>query len=1067
MRSGSHSLGGIVTGAEERKVVSVLFCDLVGFTAASEDADPEDVRGWLAPYHETLRSTVERFGGTVEKFAGDAILAVFGAPRSHEDDAERAVRAGLAILDALAPGALQVRVGINTGEVLVDLGARPELGEPFVTGTVVNSAARLQASAPVGAVVVGEPTYRATSRVFAYEALEPVAAKGLSTPLARWQAGEPLAPGDDRPRTPFVGRTRDMLLLRTAYEKAVEERAPQFVFLVGEPGIGKSRLVDELGAQLADSGVTWRDSRCLPYGERSFRQLAEIVKQHAGILDTDDAEVAASKLDAVLPDGVDAAWMRHRLQPLLGVGSPRESGPAQPDASESFEAWRRLIESFAETGPAVVVIEDLHWADDALLAFLDHLAEWTAGLPLVVIGTSRPEFLERHPPTAPGLTLSLSRLSDAETGELLGRLLPGREVPEDMLERSGGNPLYAEELARMLTEAGLHAGDLPGGVAAIIAARLDTLDPVRKSLIADAAVVGGIFWAEAVAAVGGRDTDEVVQLLHELSRKELVRPLRRSSMAGRHEYAFWHVLVRDVAYGQLPRAARISRHVAAADWLEEQYAHRPAEAADELAYHLGTALDLAIATGDTATVATTGPRLRRYAWLAGERAMHLDAHRATALLDRALELTAPDDPERPGLLTDWGWAAFLAGRVDEALAAFTEAIGGFEAVGDTRGVALALRFSTYATTAGMQESLATIERAVALLEPLGPSQDLVDALASLASFLLAAGRRGEAIEVADRSLRIAAEHDLRRPLRSLEVRGLSRIGAGDAAGLADLKESLAGLLEAGQGRGAGVSWLNYAFVLWQLEGPAAGLAELAEAQEFARRRRLAELLQAMACTVLQPTLEIGGLTDVVTLCREQLDAAGPAFTVLRRIEVLAALARAEYELGRPEAAGHAEEAYSLAVPEGWPDLIVVAAAPVALTRAAAGDRDGVREVLERIAGLSEVASSHEFASRAPALVRAGLAVGEADLAARVAAHLSPLLPTREYAAASAQALLAEHNGERQTAAAGFAAAAAGWGAFGNKLEQAYALLGQGRCGSDAAATEAGELLSAMDTLRRT
>jgi hypothetical protein len=334
-------------------------------------------------------------------------------------------------------------------------------------------------------------------------------------------------------------------------------------------------------------------------------------------------------------------------------------------------------------------------------------------------------------------------------------------------------------------------------------------------------------------------------------------------------------------------------------------------------------------------------------------------------------------------------------------------------------------------------------------------------MAGLATFLLAASRHDEAFHVADTSLHMAASHDLRPPLRSLEIRGLARLGSGDSGGLVDLKDSLAGLLESGEGRGAGVTWLNYAFVLWQLEGTAAGLAELAEAREFARRRRLAELLQQMACAVLQPTLETGRLTEVVRQCGEQLEAAGPAFTALRRIEVLAALARAEYELGRPDAAGPAEEAYSLAVPEGWPDVIVVAAAPVALTRAAAGDRDGVREVLQRIAGLSEMAVSHEFASRAPALVRAGLAVGEADLAARVAAFLSPLLPTRQYATASAQASLAEYRGDRETAAAGFGAAAAGWAALGNKVEQAYALRGQGRCGSATAATAAEELFNAL------
>ena len=1048
-------MGG-VNSTEERKVVSVLFCDLVGFTAASQDADPEDVRRWLAPYHDTLRTTVERFGGTVEKFAGDAILAVFGAPRAHEDDAERAVRAGLAILEALADGELRVRVGIDTGEALVDLGTRPELGEPFVTGRVVNAAARLQTSAPVDAVVVGEATYRATSRIFAYEPLEPMQAKGFTTALRRWRAGEPLGSTGPRKRTPFVGRSRDMVLLRTAYEKAAEERTPQFVLLVGEPGIGKTRLVAELAAELDGTGVVWRDSRCLPYGERSFRQLAEIVKQHAGILDTDPAEVVVDKLDAIIPAGIDAEWMSERLRPLLGV----TAAGGTLDSTESFEAWRRLVESFADNGPAVIVIEDLHWADDALLSFLDHLAEWTSGLPLVVIGTARPEFLERHPPTAPGLTLSLSRLSENETGELLSRLLPGRSVPDDLRDRSGGNPLYAEELARMLTESG-GTEELPDSVAAIIAARLDTLDPERKALIADAAVVGGLFWAEAVAAVGDRDTDDVIRLLHELTRKELVRPLRRSSMADRHEYAFWHVLVRDVAYGQLPRSARARRHVAVADWLEQQYSHRPEEIADELAYHLGTAYDLATAIGDGMLAGTIAPRLRRFAQMAGERAMQLDAGRALELLARTLDLTPADDPERPVLLTQWGWAAFLTGRLEEATAAFFDAVAGFEAADDTLGVAFALRNATYSTSGGMLESLALIERAVALLEPLGPSQQLVDALSTWTSFLLAAGRHTEALEVADRSLRMAAEHHLHRALRALEIRGLSRLAAGDPDGLIDIKEALAGMREQGRGRGAGVTWLNYAFIIWQLEGPAAALAETAEVGKFARRRRLRELLQQIACMEFQLLIELGRLGDAIAACERQLEMAGPAFSAPRQVEAHAALARARYELGDPDAARHAEQAYAIAVPEGWPDVIVIAATAVALTRAAVGDVAGVREVLERLVLLPENDLSHEFASRIPALVRAGLAAGADQLVARIAAQIRPTLPTREYAAATTRALLAEHQGDLETAAAEFAAAAEGWASLGNKVEQAYALEGAGRCGSPTAATEATALFATL------
>ena len=1075
-----------MTPTEERKVVSVLFCDQVGFTAAAESADPEDVRGWLAPYHEVLRSTVESFGGTMEKFAGDAILAVFGAPRSHEDDPERAVRAGLAILDALAgqDQPLQVRIGINTGEALVALDARPEAGEAFVTGNVVNTAARLQTSAPVGAVVVGEGTHRATARVFGYEPLEPVTAKGLSAPLQRWRAGAPRARlGVDLIRnltTPLVGRVRDLTLLSTAFEKAVADRTVQFVTLVGEPGIGKSRLVAELAAQLdrRDELITWREGRCLPYGEGPFWPLAEIFKAQAGILDTDRPDEAEGKLEAILPESADRAWLKARVRPLLGLGA-RESTSQE----ESFTAWRQVLESFAETGPAVIVLEDLHWAEDGLLAFVEYLADWASGLPLLVVATARPELLERHPQWLGGLqnalSIGLSRLSDAETGELLSVL----EVPEQtravLLKRTGGNPLYAEEMVRMLRDSEalrpdgtLRPGarlDLPEGVAALIAARLDTLAPDRKAMLADAAVVGRVFWAEAVAEMGGRDPEDVVGALHELVRKELVRPVRQSTMAGQREYEFWHVMVRDVAYGQLPRGPRGRRHRAAADWIERQCERRLADAADVLAYHLGTAMDLARATGDAAAAEALAPRARWFARVAAERAMNLDAAQALGLLDRVLALTPDDDPARPGVLHEWGWAAYQAGEIERAQQAFLAAVDGFEARGDVAGTARALRSSTYAMT-NMAETMATIEQVVALLEPLDRPADLVEALAGYSALLGIAGRQTEAVDAADRALRLAAEHELPVPQRALEFRGFARVSIGDSGGLADIKSALAAMLAAGGGRDAGITWANYAITVWLAEGPVAALATLREVREFAARRGFRELDQMMRCTELQPRIETGDLRGVVDSARAEIAADDPAFVELRRIEVMAALARALLELDDESAAGCAEEAYAIAVAAGWPDFIAIAGAPMALARARAADRDGVREVLDRLIRTPELPDSLEFAPRLPAIVRAAVEVGETDAAAVLTGRVQPLLAAREYATTTSRALLAEAHGELAAAAFAFATAAAGWAAFGNRLEQAYALLGLSRstatsdpARSATAHTEARTLLSSMST----
>ena len=506
-------------------MVSVLFCDLVGFTAASEAADPEDVRARLRPYHARLREEIEAYGGTVEKFVGDAVMAVFGAPVTHEDDAERAVRAGLRLLEAIEELneadptlGLQVRVGINTGEAVVALGARPEQGEGLVTGDVVNTAARIQSAAPVGGVAVGEQTYRATSRVFEYDPLEPARVKGKPEPLALWEARAARSRfGTDITRqytTPLVGRELEKPLLIGTFERAAQQRSVQLVTLVGEPGVGKSRLVAELFAYLGTKPelTRWRQGRCLPYGEGiTFWALGEIVKAEAGILESDSAEVAAAKLEAaVSPEEPERQWLLQRLGPLVGVEA---ASPAE--RQELFAAWRRYLEGLAAARQTVLVFEDLHWADEALLAFLEHLAEWSEGVPLLLLCTARPELYERHPGWAGGIrnatTINLPPLSDQETAELVSHLITtsllGKELEQGVLERAGGNPLYAEEFVRLLADRDLGADEmeLPESLQALIAARLDTLSPERKSLLQDAAVLGKVFWVGALAEIGGRD----------------------------------------------------------------------------------------------------------------------------------------------------------------------------------------------------------------------------------------------------------------------------------------------------------------------------------------------------------------------------------------------------------------------------------------------------------------------------------------------------------------------------------------------------------------------------------
>ncbi|HLK73937.1 MAG TPA: AAA family ATPase, partial [Streptosporangiaceae bacterium] len=663
---------------EERKVVTVLFADLVGFTSQAEQMDPEDVRALLSPFHARLRAELERFGGTVEKFIGDAVMALFGAPAAHEDDPARAVLAALAIRDWVrAEERIQVRLAVSTGEALVTLGARPAEGEGMAAGDVVNTTARLQTAAPVNGILVGERAFRATREVIEYRAAPAVTAKGKREPVPAWEAvrarggfGAEFWPAA---RATLVGRDRELGVLRDTLERVREERSVQLVTVAGVPGIGKSRLLHELWRTAGGDAklINWRLGRSLPYGEGvTYWALAEMVKAQAGILESDTAGQAEAKLAAmtaeVVPGPADADWVLRHLRALAGLG-----GGAAPFGAdrrgEAFAAWRHFAEALAESRPLVLVFEDLHWADDGLLDFVDYLADWAGGVPLLLVGSARPELLERRPSWGGGkpnaLTLSLAPLSDQDTARLISSLT-GRPVLDAgqqaaLLARAGGNPLYAEQYLQMLAERG--AGSelpVPDSVQAIIGARLDLLAPADKRLVQDAAVVGKVFWPGAVAALGGpARPGELDEGLHRLERKQFIRRERRSSVAGQTEYAFAHVLVRDVAYGQIPRAARAGKHLHAAGWIESM--GRPDDHAEMLAHHYLRALDLARAvnqnTGnqDTANQTTDGlaPRARPALEGAGDRALALNAFAAAAGFYRAaLDLWPPDaTPQRAGL----------------------------------------------------------------------------------------------------------------------------------------------------------------------------------------------------------------------------------------------------------------------------------------------------------------------------------------------------------------------------------------------------------------------------------
>jgi class 3 adenylate cyclase/tetratricopeptide (TPR) repeat protein len=1073
---------------EERKIVSVLFCDLVGFTAASEQQDPEDVRARIRPYHARLRQEIERYGGTVEKFVGDAIMAVFGAPVAHEDDAERAVRSGLRILEAIAdlneddPGLdLQVRIGINTGEAVVALGARPEQGEGIVTGDVVNTASRIQSAAPVNAVAVGQQTYRATGRLFAYEPLAPAPVKGKAEPVQLWQATAARARFGsdvrDRSATPFVGRELEKPLLIGIFERATQQRSVQLVTVVGEPGVGKTRLIAELGDYVdAKPGLTrWRQGRCLPYGEGiTFWALGEIVKAEAGILESDSAEAALTKLDrAVSPDEPERRWLLQRLAPLVGVESA-----TQAERQELFTAWRRFLEGLAAHNETVLVVDDLHWADEPLLDFLEHLVEWSHGVPLLVLCAARPELYERRPGWGAGLrnahTINLSPLSDQETVELVSHLISSTVLPPELqqavLERAGGNPLYAEEFVRLLADRGLEADGtgLPESVQALIAARLDTLSPDRKSLLQDAAVLGKVFWAGALAEIGGRDADDVEVALHELALKELVRTARTTSMEGEREYSFWHLLVRDVAYSQIPRTERARRHRAAAAWLERKAGERVEDLAEVLAYHYLQALDLVEAAGDARQAEELKPPTRRLLVLAGERALGLDTAAAEARLARALELMPTDDPERARVIVRWADALGQAGRGREAAQALDDALDAIRAGGDRETIAQALGLrSRVSMRLGDGLGVPLAAEAVRLLEDASPGPPLVAAYAQLSSAQWLTGYFAEAIASANRALELAKALELPQPARALGYRGMARAYLGDLTGIEEMEVAFDLLLEQGASREVAVVQNNLAIARYPVEGVARSLAGFEAGIGFCQTRGLAEAEWVLLTNRPGLLAELGRPDEALAQARElmpALEATGQTgdLVELRAVELIICIGRGER---RPvtEIDSLLEKARDLHHVDDLP--LALAAAAEALS---AQLPERARDLLAEVAEETGTHRSPYFLRMLPRMVRTALLTDDAAVAKGLVDSIESHYTLDEHALCASRAQLVERAGEFAEAAGRYADAAERWQSFGNVVERAHALLGLGRCrlaaglpGAEEPLQEAGELFDSM------
>jgi len=742
---------------QERRVVTVLFADLAGSTALGERLDPEDVRELQGELFELINAEVERFGGTTEKFAGDAVLAVFGIPQAHEDDPERAVRAALAVRESFVLFTQRVhgrhgadvglRIGVNTGEVVAGREAAAR-GELMVSGDAVNVAARLQQHADPGEVLVGQRTQAATSRAITYREHEAIEAKGKSAPVASWVAVAATGQQEPAPRgvaglsAPLVGRNDELAILSAVAARVDRERAPQLVTLYGPAGVGKSRLLAEFVERLP--GARLVKGRCLPYGEGiTFWPLAEAAKAHAGILDTDPAELALSKLRSAIESVVPEDQAERVLEAAtwtIGFALPGVSPGSDPHevVRRLQEGWTRYVAALGRDQLTVVAVEDVHWASSALLDLLEQLAENLAATKVLLLCTARIELLEMRPTWGAGkqnaTSLSLAPLSSADAAHLMSSLLGEVQVPEEVRERvlasAEGNPFYLEEMLNMLIEEGalerqnggwvsterLSEVSIPDSIHGVIAARIDRLEAASRDALRRCSVVGRSFWPAAVEVEEG--------VIAALVRSGLVSDSIDSSMAGMREFAFKHALTRDVVYATLPRPERRELHRRVGEWIQDIAPDRSAETVELAAYHYSQAV--AYGEGDPAV----SGRAYELLLAASEAAYGRGAFDAARMqVERALELPV-DGSRLAAAELELARLDMIEGLNDNALGRLDTVDGLLEPDdAELRSDALGLRSRVCWLSGRWDEALSSANAAVAALAGLPESRQLARSLA--------------------------------------------------------------------------------------------------------------------------------------------------------------------------------------------------------------------------------------------------------------------------------------------------------------------------------------------------